>query len=526
MRSYRRLVGMLTPLLLLAWGCNRGQAPSRPLPTSVPRPNILFVVWDTVRADHLSLYGYGRQTTPYLDEWAEQARVFENCTSAGSTTAPAHASMFTGLLPTEHNVSYKSGRVDDRLQTLAELLKAAGYDTYLFAENPQISKPANFTQGFDLAEHPWSRQYYDEALRIALQKAPRDDISTDLSRVLREGKALAWQIKAAGELAQVGTARWLASRDSDRPFFIFLNYMEAHGPLIPRRSYRERFMTPEGVNASYKVDRTWEAAWSYSVGLHSYSPRDIGLTRATYDAALLELDDLLHDLLHYLGSRGHLENTVVVLVGDHGELLGEHHMFDHQFAVYDQLLRVPLVIHYPPRFVPGREKRPVMNLDLFPTILALTGIDPPVKSKAVSLLDPLEHRPRMSEYPAPLRQALRRLARARPDFDPKPWARSLRAYYDEPYKFIAGSDGRHELYNLDQDPGELNDLIQRRPEVARRIAADLQAYVDSLITIEKTRATEATEPVDEDHLRRLEALGYATSPDDDDEEDSNDSDEP
>jgi arylsulfatase A-like enzyme len=242
---------------------------------------------------------------------------------------------------------------------------------------------------------------------------------------------------------------------------------------------------------------------------------------------LLELDELFHNLLQYLGGRGYLDNTVVVLVGDHGELLGEHHMLDHQFAVYDQLLRVPLVVHYPPRFAAGREQRPVMNFDLFPTLLELAGVKPPVESKAVSLLRPLDRRVRMGEYPAPLRQVLNRLGSARADFDPKPWARSLRAYYDEPHKLIAGSDGRHELYKLDDDPAELHNLIEQQPELAQRLVRDLQTYVDSLLKVTKQGTTEEPpKPVDEEHLRRLEALGYAASPVQDEDEPNDSEDEP
>ena len=118
------------------------------------RPNVLWVVWDTVRADRTSLYGHDVSTTPHLDQWARGARVFEDAVSAGASTVPSHGSMFTGLLPTEHGVNNTHRVLDDRLTTIAERLGAAGYQTYLFAANPHISSPQNFAQGFDREVQP------------------------------------------------------------------------------------------------------------------------------------------------------------------------------------------------------------------------------------------------------------------------------------------------------------------------------------------------------------------------------------
>lgn len=501
------VIAVLT-LVACVVGCDRGQTPGQARAVPARKPNILLVVWDTVRADHLSLYGHRRPTTPYLDEFAGQARVFESCVSAGSNTVPAHASMFTGLLPTEHGATNEQPHLADHFAMLAELLRVNGYRTYLFSENPHICRRNNFTQGFEVAEHPWSPQYQAEALRIALRKLFPGGRSDEVAEKLKGRKFNHWRIKAAGELAQKGVEKWLMQQEGSDPFFIFLNYMEAHRPLIPPRKYRRAIMTARQVEASYRLDRRWEGLWSYVFGLRDCTPEDIELINATYDAALRELDGLLHNLLESLRAEGYLENTVVVLVSDHGEHLGEHHLLDHQFSVYEPLMRVPLVVHYPPRFPPGRETRPVMNVDLYPTLLELAGVAPPVESKAVSLLSPRRSRRRMGEYPAVMRGALAAVRERYPDFDPRPWDRTLRAYYDEPYKFVQASDGRHELYDLDDDPGELRNLIREQPQVAQRLAADLQAYLGSLQKFAPTRPKEPSGPIDPEYLERLRLLGY------------------
>lgn len=508
-----RLLILLSTAVALVTGCDSSATPDR--------PNIVFVVWDTVRADHLSLYGHERRTTPFLDEWAQGARVYDDCISVGSTTVPSHASMFTGLLPTEHGTSNEKYVLSDQFETLAEQLKTAGYDTYMFSANPFVSawrQYASLTQGFDTVEHPWSRQYYQRAVRITLGKVKRYDRSNPLAERIRSGKQLIhWNVKASGELAQQGVKDWLEKQDPDRPFFIFINYMESHAPLLPSDEHRRRMMSPEQVRASYNVDRKFMAVWSYVFGLEHYTPEEIALTAATYDAAILELDSLFQNLIEALGAEGHLENTIVVLLGDHGDHLGEHHMLDHQFSVYEPLMRIPLVIHYPKRFAPGRDPRPVTNLDLFPTLLELAGRQPPVPTKGISLLHAPDQRPRLGECPHPMYGPLKRILRNYPTFDPRPWRRSLKAYYDGPYKFIQGSDGRHELYNLVEDPGELRNLFQQQPELAARLNEGLRAYLSST----QPGAGSASTPSHQltpDEIEGLEALGYMVGSDDEDTE--------
>lgn len=503
---------LLTPLLAcfaLATGCGGSE--------TVERPNILFVVWDTVRADHLSLYGHERRTTPFVDEWARDARVYENCLTVGSTTVPSHASMFTGLLPTEHGTSNERYVLGDKYETLAELLRAAGYSTYLFSANPFVSQwkeHPSLTQGFDTVEHPWSDQYYRQAVRITLGKVKPYDNSNPLADRIRTRKPLIhWNVKASGELAQQGVKTWLEQQNRDRPFFIFLNYMEAHAPLLPSDEHRLKMMSPEQVRASYDVDRHFMSVWSYVFGLEDCTSEEIALTAATYDAAILELDMLFQNLIEALGVDGRLENTIVVLVGDHGDQLGEHHMLDHQFSVYEPLMRVPLVVHYPKRFAPGRDTRPITNLDLFPTLLELAGIQPPTPTKGVSLLHARDQRQRLGECPHPMYGTLRKVLKARPDFDPRPWQRSLRAFYHEPYKFIQASDGRHELYNLVDDPGESRNLIGEQPELARRLDAELRAYLGAPRSGDGQPSPPLPELTPEER-QGLEDIGYIVGSDD------------
>ncbi|MCK4341227.1 MAG: sulfatase-like hydrolase/transferase [Phycisphaerae bacterium] len=504
------------PLVFSQLSCDK---PKTSTTTQRERPNIIWVVWDTVRADHLSLHGYEKPTTPRLDEWARNARVYENCTSPAPTTTPTHASWFTGLMPSEHGASDKFERrvLNEQLPTIAELFRGAGYQTYLYSANPNISRTFKFTRGFDVEEHPWDKKYLQQAFRIVHGKIPPHDHSSELAAKIRAGQASDWGIKASGELHRKGTLAWLGQRDPQRPFFIFLNYMEAHRPYIPAETYRRRMMTPEQVARSYQIDLSWTRIWSYTFGLSDYSAVDLALTAATYDSTLAELDDLFHNLLAALEAGGHLENTVVVLTADHGEQLGEHHMLDHQYSVYEPLLRVPLVIHYPRRIPAGRDPRPVTSLDLFPTLLELAGIEPPagLPTDAVSLLDPHDERLRVAEYPAAFDRSFGRVQQAYPRWDPTPWQRSLRALYDGDYKYIRASDGRCELYNIRQDPRELSNLIGQT-ELAQRLAAELNNYIADLRRPGESGSFKAD--LTEDELNRLAGMGYFDLSEDEEEE--------
>jgi arylsulfatase A-like enzyme len=425
--------------------------------------------------------------------------------------------MFTGLLPSEHCTDNDNARLDDSYTTVAELLRAAGYRTFLYSANPHIAgDPAgNFAQGFDREEHPWSPQWADQALRIVRAKVLPEDRSSELPEVLaaaREGRAqlVPANIKAAGELAQKATLEWLASSDASRPFFVFLNYMEAHRPYIPPRPLRERFMSEAEVDRSYRVDRSWTPLWEYTFGLREYSEEEIGLTRATYDATLLELDGLLEALLGALGEGGFLDDTIVVLTSDHGEQLGEHHMLDHQYSVYQTLLRVPLVVRAPGRLAPGAEARPVMSFDLFPTLLELTGVAPPpgLRSTAVSLLSPQPDRVRFAEDPSTPKIGIAQVLPLHPSFDPRPFQRRLRTLVAGGDKLIQGSDGRRELYDLRADPLENQDRSREQPELAARLESQLDRYQESLARCTKPAQPHPKRQLTPEQQELLKGLGY------------------
>ncbi|MEM7583438.1 MAG: sulfatase [Acidobacteriota bacterium] len=493
-----------------------------------PPPNVLWVLWDTVRADRMSLYGYPVETTPFLDRWAEDATVFDDSLSPGTITLASHGSMFTGLLPSEHGADNQRTRLADRHQTLAEILAESGYSTFLWSANPHISEQGGFHQGFDARLHPWSPGYLERSTQIVRDKLSPSDTSNELPRRYAKNNVRKWDVKASGSLAGEALLAWLAERSpaadsSDlpaTPYFAFLNYMEAHRPRIPSEVFRRRVMPAEDVPRSYEVDRSWPTIWSYSFGLVDFTAEELRVISGTYDATIAELDQLLGELLTRLEDAGHLDNTIVVLTSDHGEHLGEQHLLDHQYSVYEPLVRVPLVVHLPEhlrdRLAPGREARPVMTFDLFPTLLQLAGLSNPLadRSHAVSLLEPKPSRPRLSEYTAPFKTAFRTVRELHPDWQSAPWESALRALTHERHKLIRReADGASRLFAIDSDPAETTDLGADQPELRQRLEDLLDRHLGAITPFQAGAEAEALPPMSEDQRRRLEALGYLDASD-------------
>ena len=504
-----RLCAALLAIALVACG-----APESP-PT---RPNLLFVVWDTVRADRTSLPGGQRDTTPELARFARGARVFTNAIAAASTTTPSHASMFTGLLPTQHGTHADAPRLADEHTTLAERARGAGYRTWLWSSNPHVGRAENLAQGFEEVEHPWRAPWRARAEPLVRAKAEPD------TRAPRR-RPDAWALKAAGDLAPEALARWLDGRERRAPFFAFVNLMEGHRPFIPPRALRERHLPKGWVERSYTADRDWRARWRHTFRLQEADPQDLAIVDATYDVALRELDAIFARLLAVLRERGELDRTVVVVTSDHGEHLGEHHRVDHQYSLYEELLRVPLVIRAPGRAEAGEDDTPVSGIDLFPTLLAALGLDvPELGSGARDLLAPAEpERVRIAEYPAVFTRPFDWMIAERPGFDPSPWNRTLRAIYRGRHKLIRASDGAVELYDLVSDPGEQHDLATREAALRRELVARLDERIDALGSgpgaAVARRASEAeaadtlADRLTEEERRMLVGLGYAVEGD-------------
>ena len=458
-------------------------------------PNVIMIVWDTVRADRLSLYGYVHDTTPGVDAFfTRNGRIYDRAISPAPWTLPSHGAIFTGLFPTTTGATHDHKWLDDRFETLAEHLQREGFATYLNSANPNVSRETNLTQGFEHQAHPWHDETYRGEAHSRDIKAPR--ITRRLDR------------KDTSESIVHEFLVWLDHRPDTRPYFAYINFMEAHWPRRLSKENVRRLSFEDREIYNRIVSNRQPQRMAFNFDCHEYSPEELAMMGLVYDDAIRRLDRSTTQLLRELKKRQQLRDTMIVFTSDHGENLGDHHLLGHEFSVHETLLRVPLAIRYPSRFPAGRTSLPVQTSDLFRTILDTVGIDAPPKNgeESYSLVDAERHVPRqrtlVSEYLAPKRRVLDQLLRegcAEPEFE------VLRALEFDGTKTIWSDLGQHELFRPVTDPGEENDFSGSDPEA-------LQSLIDLLDhwTSARPRSESLDQPaqIDEEARERLKTLGY------------------
>ncbi|MFN7950986.1 MAG: sulfatase-like hydrolase/transferase [bacterium] len=485
------------------------------------RPNLVLIVMDTVRARNLRAYGYGRDTTPNLDRFLADATLYRDATSPSPWTLPAHASMFTGRMPSQHGAHENHRFLDPEVPHLAELLRVAGYETVGLSSNSWISNTFGTSRGFERFFKVWQLVQSEQDLhRVHVEDAWqkwRETVAQltgrDFFRNLTNGvyqRFLADRYDKGGRRIGRWVRRWAVERDAKRPFFLFVNLMEAHLKYLAPAPWRHRFTAP-GVDAA-RVRGLNQDPWAHLTGRAPMTADDFRVLEDLYDGELLYLDQCLEELFAVLRQRAWLDRSLVVVTSDHGENIGDHGRMDHQYCLYDTLLRVPLMVRYPGDAASrGRTvDAPVQTVDVFPTLLKAAGLAVPPGPKAPGSR-PLEDavsfgdRLRVAEYLGPEPHAESLEARY-PGFRGDALRRSLRAVQaSDGWKWVTASDGSEELFHLGADPNEQRD---RAGDERGAILALRQALTAWEAEAGGQRETGEEPEMDEAVRRRLEGLGY------------------
>lgn len=442
MTSRSPALAAIGAFVVLLTGCRpaagKAQGAAAAVPSAAERPNIVLLVLDAVRADHLGLYGYARETMPFLASRAKGGLVFERAYAPSSWTPTSMASIFTGLWAHQHGVrtgfaatrsAVKRGealtlnRIPHGLETIPQMLKRAGYRTFGASDNFNVGEAMGFARGFD-------------------------EFSAKEQGGLRHGKAV-------GE--------WRESLLHGGPYFLYLHYMAAHAP------YRKR------------------APW--------YDPDTPGYlqSQAAYDSNLSFLDEQIRELHDLLGLD---RNTLVIVTADHGEEFRDHGGSGHRNALYEELLRVPLVAWQPGRLEPRHVATPVSTIDLMPTLREVAGQPPGAGDQGRSLLETA----RRGGDSARVVYAMR--------WDEIGTERAERkAVVTQRHKLILTMpETRVELYDLLEDPAEKRDLSR---ENAPLVAA-LRRQLEELETRTRVAEREFSPAValTRERAEELKALGY------------------
>ena len=451
------------------------------------RPNVILLVLDSVRADHLSCYGHARPTSPHIDRVAEAGITYDRAYTASCWTLPSHASLFTGLYPSRHRTDFDTKALTEGIETCASFLSGQGYATASFSCNAFVSRHTDLARGFDVAADVeglmgGGPSFMGRAVRAA-HRTVRRTLQKD------RGAERAWRM----------ARRWL-SDTGDRPFFMFMNFMDCHLPYRLAPEHLLQFVDParRGEVARVPMD-----PFGAMAGKHAYSPQDVEDLKAMYDGALRYLDGMVGALDAHLAALGRKEDTLLIITSDHGESFGEHGLFDHQYGLYEPLVRVPLVVRGPDLDAGRREHGLAQLVDVFPSIARMLGRDGPVGDHSAS--DTLFTDPgrdfAASEYLVPNVAAIQRRF---PGTDTSRFESAIRSVRDDRYKCIVRRDGRTELYDLEGDPEELHNLYERDPERATRMVSLLEDRLGPWPSDLSAGKEGGLDPLRE----RLEQLGY------------------
>ncbi len=503
-----------------AWALTRPDATTAttPPPATEAPPNVLVILWDTTRADRMSLYGHDVASTPKMAAWAKKhGVVFQNAVSPDMWTVPSHASLFTGLASTTHGAGNEHKWLDNAHVTLAEYLSENGWDTYAFSANPNLSpQRLNLVQGFQEVDLSWGPGFKRPSLMNMKRKLIPEDKSTEISPANEAGMKTSFY--NAAPVTHKAFVKWLDEReDPKKPFLAYLSYMEAHKPRIPSMAARKRVADQATLELGLATDLTYDSQLLYSYGKKSYTPEELEAVRRVYDATLVDLDDATSSLLEDLESKGILRNTIVVFTSDHGEQLGEHQLFGHRAGVYEPLLHVPLVISWPKEVSPRTIAEPVSNTRIFATLMDLLELPgPPTPWVKGSLLDAAQQAPTVfAETIGYDKLGFKKVNKAHPDLKGDDWAVIYKSVRKGNLKLIQGHDPesmevvRSQLFDLDADPHELHDLSTEQPGATAELGRAIEEWQDTIVhwTPEGADVPVEHEP-SEAQRKQLEMLGY------------------
>jgi uncharacterized sulfatase len=526
----------------------------------VKRPDIILIVLDTQRSDRLGCYGYhapytGVSLTPNLDRLSGDGALFEMAISPAQWTIPSHASLFTGKYPTTHQVLQSNRQLGPDQSHLAEVLRDADYETVGFCNNPLVGILNNgFKRGFDTffnyggaipslpqqsTNLPWPASRILEAYTQFLRRISypiqnyfaRSDLAFRVS--LNSWLTPLWSkmanFKGQNERSVHDVTRLLRQRESinrERPLFLFLNLMETHLPFWPPGKYID-LAAPyfRSSKEARSILRRWNReAYRWAAPLESALEEIEGQVLSDlYDAEVAYQDDYLGQLFETLHGRKNARNTMTIILSDHGEGLGEHGYFGHAFVAYQELIQVPLFLHWPKQIKAGERLRtPVSSRRVYHTILDAAGAEPDHENdheykhrQDLTLLNSIhgqdpENGQAYSEVYPPMNFA-RAVQRRQPELLERfRCLETRRALVEDGLKLIKVNDEPDEMFDLSADPLELYDTSATKPDRVDRLNLELSQFVHRVEALRDDLAAESNLELEADKklLQRLRGLGY------------------
>jgi arylsulfatase A-like enzyme len=444
--------------------------------SAAPNPNLLIFVMDTQPVRNLLPYGYDRPTSPVLERIAGEGMVYDHHYVTGCWTVPSHTSLFTGKYVSGHGTGVQHEFMPAAFPTMAEILGRAGYQTAGFSNNTWVNQDAtNIARGFAkfvLVERPGGQNP---------QIGPEDDFI--LPEEVDSGSA------RTVELVQ----RWFRDEyDAARPFFMFINCVEPHLRVWAPQPFRGQFLLPGVSEAQARAVNQDEFA--ERLGRVPDRPdghmteEDWAILKSLYDGETACLDQRIGLLVDHLRGLGLLDQTLLIIISDHGDLLDRRGMMGHHLSLLDDLIHTPLIVRWPGVVPSGtRHAGFVQICDWLPTFMELLNL--PREAEAWSQVQGVSLAPTwqgrtvrsfvVAEYMKPL-QTIERTLRHDPDYDFRKILRRWKAIRDQAFKYHWASDGQDMLFDMRADPGERHNLSEQLPDQALQMRKRLEQFLLTL----------------------------------------------
>ncbi|MBD3291841.1 MAG: sulfatase-like hydrolase/transferase [Armatimonadia bacterium] len=454
------------------------------------KPNVLLVVLDSARADRLSCYGHTKQTSPQIDRIAEEGTLFERCQSESSWTVPTSVSLLTGLAPREHQAE-KHRQLPDDMPCLQEALSGRGYTTLLAGANGFIGPVTGLDRGFDSVSNP--RQV--------------SKLTKPFTKFLT--RRMGWTDNWGGTI----TARMLGDlHDVNGPWFATIWYNECHHPYMGKQPFSTKFSgRPLSALRRWRLMSRMRHMKELAATADEREWEDV---RALYDGTIGYNDHLVGELRSGLEAIRAWEDTLVIVTADHGDLLGEHGLGGHRWAVglYRPVTHVPMIVRFPGGEAAGKRADALVQLaDVPRTVASICGCEDalaPTEAGAVDLRDAAEGHGRefaVSERVPIDERRLRREKRKNRSFDYGPHMGALALINDGEWEYTRWETSGDELFRA-SDSDQEHNLIDEHPGEAERLRAALDAWQERVSPHQSTSDVELEE--DAQTRKRLEGLGY------------------
>jgi len=462
------------------------------------RPNIIVIVLDTLRVDAVSCYGYqGYSLTPVLDQVAREGTLFWNAIAPTNWSLPSYASLFTGLYPAEHGADQVYPYLDRDIPTLAEIMSRSGYVTLGFSDNAWVGQMSGLDRGFQ--EFNEVKQRYNRPLWArAISKLTNDSVNFRKRANVTIGKAIE------------------RIRNETGNFFLFVCLMENHLPYAPPPRYFSRVKKPSfNLLDVVRVEKDFRR---YLTGAVDISQRALDTLKALHYATAAYVDDEVDRLLAVLRETNRLDNTLLIILSDHGDNIGDHGLMSHAFCLYDTLIKVPLLVRYPPLFPENLVYREqVQTVDIFKTILEVAGVQPGTDVKISprrSLLARVKGEPAtyefddlaFAEHSFP-KDNLEALKKFNPSLDDPRFEAARKCVRTLQFKYIWSDKTEEEFYDLQNDPDEQQNLAPLAPHAMAQLKQSLAAWSKQ----QEKQSQESAPPIediDPEVVNRLRDLGY------------------